>query len=75
MSDVTKISRKRFIVWGAGILSGIGLIKLIKPSMEQKKTTNKFLTQDGRLVEVETKHVVSSGEKIETSALKSWIKK
>ena len=69
------ISRKKFLFWSATFLSTIGLIKIWKPLTKKKPESAKFLTQDGRLVEVDAKYTDSRGVKIYTSELKDWIKK
>lgn len=74
-NNVKTVSRKKFLVWGATFLSAIGLIKILKPFEKKKPETRKFLTQDGQLVEVDTKHVLSNNSKIYTSDVKDWIKK
>ena len=45
-------SRKKFVLWGLGILSSITAFKLITPA-KKKKETVKMLTQDGKLVEID----------------------
>ena len=74
MTEIKKISRKQFIVWGAGILSAFGLVKIAKPFIKKESANQKFLTEDGRLVEVDTKHVSASGNKIQHTELDNWIK-
>lgn len=75
MSASKNISRKRFLLWGATLLSFGGLIKLWNPLGKKKSDKVKFLTQDGQLVEVDRKYMESKGSKIDTSELKTWIKK
>jgi len=77
MSDyqIKSISRKRFLIWSAAVLSATGLIKFWNPLKKKKQEASKFLTQDGQLVEVDQQHLVSKGTKIYTSDLKDWIKK
>ena len=41
----------------------------------QQAETMKFLTQDGKLVEVDISQLKSSGKKISDSELRAWIKK
>lgn len=57
-------SRKRFLLWGATILSSATVFKFFIGSKEKKSDTVKMLTQDGRLVEVDKKFLVSPGKKI-----------
>lgn len=69
------ISRKRFLLWSAAVLSATGLIKFWNPLKNKKPETSKFLTQDGQLVEVDNQHIAARGTKLYTSDLKEWIKK
>ena len=66
-------SRKKFVLWGLGILSSVTAFKLITPA-KKKKDTVKMLTQDGKLVEVD-KELLAPGKKITDEQLKSWVSK
>ncbi|HMK25108.1 MAG TPA: hypothetical protein VK483_03695 [Chitinophagaceae bacterium] len=66
-------SRKKFVVWGLGILSAVTAFKYITPA-KKKKETVKMLTQDGKLVEVD-KELLAPGKKITDEQLKSWVNK
>lgn len=74
-SQIKKISRKRFLLWSTAVLSATGLLKFWNPMGKKKPETAKFLTQDGKLVEVDKEHIGSTGSIIYTSDLKEWIKK
>jgi hypothetical protein len=74
-NPIKKISRKRFLLWGTAVLSATGLIKFWNPIERKKPETAKFLTQDGKLVEVDKEHINSTGAIIYASELKEWIKK
>ena len=67
-------SRKKFFLWGLGILSSITAFKLITPA-NKKKETVKMLTQDGKLVEVDKDLLASGGKKITDEELKGWVSK
>lgn len=67
-------SRKKFFLWGLGILSSITAIKFITLP-KKKKETVKMLTQDGKLVEVDKELLASGGKKITDHELKGWVKK
>lgn len=68
------ISRNRFLLLGAALLTATGLIKFWNPFKTKDKKTEKFLTQDGQLVSVDTKHLEAHRTKIFTSEIKTWIK-
>jgi hypothetical protein len=69
------ISRKKFLLWTAAVISATGLIKIWNPLAKKKVITSKYLTEDGKLVEVDEHHLSERGVKIYTSDLKTWIKK
>ena len=66
-------SRRKFMMWGASIISGLSLISLGVRAKREKKTV-KMLTQDGKLVEVDKSLLTGTKEKISNADLKSWIK-
>jgi hypothetical protein len=67
-------SRKKFFLWGLGILSSVTAFKFLTPA-KKKKDTVKMLTQDGKLVEVDKELLASGGKKITDHELKGWVKK
>ena len=70
-------TRKKFLLWGAAILSSLTVLKFI-PGIQQKKKkdTVKMLTQDGKLVEVDAdKLYCGKRKKISDDQLKSWVSK
>lgn len=67
-------SRKKFLVWGLGVLSSLAAVKFMIPT-NKKKNTVKMLTQDGKLVEIDRDLVSSNKKKITKEELQSWIKK
>ncbi len=83
MQEQDKIStRKKFIVWGAAVLTSLTAFKLFsiskKPvlSQEEKKSaTVKMLSQDGKLVEVDIEKLYcGKRKKISDAELKQWVK-
>ena len=69
------ITRKSFILWGSSIVAFASLFRTKLFDRNEISGTSKYLTQDGRLVEVENKHVKKSGIKMLTTDLLHWIKK
>ncbi len=67
-------SRRKFFLWGLGIVSSVTALKFILPK-KKEPTTVKMLTQDGQLVEIDKKLLVSSGKKISDKELQKWVKK
>lgn len=65
-------SRRKFIFLGISTVAFFSVFKFLKTS--KKKKTVKFLTQDGRLVEVNEDLLPSKGKKITNGELQSWIK-
>ena len=66
-------SRKKFFLWGIGILSSFTAIKLLMPSKKKNKTV-KFLTEDGKLVEVDTDLIKKTGNKVSDKDILTWVK-
>ncbi len=75
-------TRKKFLLWGAAIISSVAFFKiftgskktLLKKDRSELKTV-KMLTQDGRLVEIDKNRLTSSGKKITDEELQRWINK
>jgi hypothetical protein len=71
-------SRKKFIWWGAGLVTAFAGLRLFKGKNknveEKKKETVKMLTQDGKLVEID-RELMTAGKKISTEELKQWVNK
>ena len=69
-----KYSRKKFVVWGVGVLASLSVLKF-GLSPKKKKETVKMLSQDGTLVEVDMAALQSKKGKVSNQELQSWIKK
>lgn len=75
-----KTYRLRLITWLKGILAigatGLlafgGILTFKKP---EKKTSHTLLTQDGLLVEIDSKAIIKSKKKINPTEIHHWIKK
>jgi hypothetical protein len=68
-------SRKKFLLWGLGILSSVTAARFIGLPKKNRQTV-KMLTQDGKLVEVDKKLLPSKkSKKISNKELQSWVKK
>ena len=66
-------SRKKFFLWGLGIIFSITALRFIFPA-KKKKNTIKMLTQDGKLVEIDKDLISGSKRKITDAELKTWIR-
>lgn len=77
MEQLQKTStRKKFLLWGATLLSSLTVLKFISGSKQKKNETVKMLTQDGKLVEVDReKFIDSKRQKITDEQLKKWVNK
>jgi hypothetical protein len=74
-------NRKKFLLWGAAVLSVITLSRFF-PRFTNKNNaatgenkTVKMLTQDGQLVEVDRSLLTASGKKITNEELQQWVNK
>lgn len=68
-------NRKKFLLWGATILSSVTALKFIPGNKQKNNDTIKMLTQDGKLVEIDKNLLTSSAKKISDEELKKWVKK
>jgi len=66
-------SRKKFFLWGLGIISSITALKLILPK-KMKPTLVKMLSEDGKLVEVDINKIKKTGEKVSDKEISTWVK-
>jgi len=69
-----KYSRKKFVVWGVGILASLSVLKF-GFSPKKKSSTVKMLSQDGTLVEVDMTALQAKKGKVSNQELQTWIKK
>lgn len=70
----TGLSRKKFIAISSFFLALAGLLKFRIFQGQPKSKLSKYLTQDGKLVEVDDQHI-NSRNKIYTSEIRHWISK
>ena len=71
-------SRKKFLLWSATILSSLTVWKFIPAQKKQHESaheTVKMFSQDGKLVEIDKRLLVSTGKKISNEELQKWIQK
>ncbi len=66
-------SRKKFFLWGLGIISSLTALKLIIPK-KKISTTVKMLAEDGKLVEVDVNQIKKTGIKVSNKDIHTWIK-
>jgi hypothetical protein len=71
-----KPTRKKFIWWGATLVTAIAAVKWLPRIQKVKEPqTTKMLTQDGKLVEIDKKLLAKASKKISNEELQQWIKK
>ena len=76
-------TRKKFLLWGAAVLSSMTVFKFMSGSKKtnhlasiEKKETVKMLTRDGTLVEVDVEKLYcGKKKKITDEQLKNWVSK
>ena len=71
-------SRKKFLWWGTALLAAGTALRWLPFGRNRKPaggTTVKMLTQNGTLVEIDSRLVNSSGKKISNEELQKWIKR
>jgi len=67
------LSRKKFLFSGLSLAAVVAFFKW--GNQQEKKKTVKFLTQDGRLVEIDEDKLPSSKKVATKEDVKNWIKK
>jgi len=72
--DKSGYSRKKFALWGVGVLVSLAALKFPWHSTKKKEMV-KMLTQDGKLVEIDKDKLPQSKRKISDQELKNWVKK
>ena len=72
-----RTSRKKFVLWGLGIIGSLGILKYInRKETPQNKGTVKMLSQDGTLVEVDASKIYCGKRKrVSEEELKNWVVK
>ena len=74
MEKETPITRRNFVGWGAGIIAVLSSISLLLArNKKKKKKTVKMLTRDGKLVEVDIKHLQSKVRLASKKEVQNWI--
>jgi hypothetical protein len=70
-------NRKRFLMWGLGVIGAVAGAKLLKRRPKKSHKTVTMLTQDGRLVEIRQDLIACRNQpkKITNEELQNWIKK
>lgn len=71
---MSNLSRKKFLFSGLSLAAVASFFKWGKPEEEKKKTV-KFLTQDGKLVEIDVDKLPSSKKTATKEDVQNWIKK
>ena len=68
-----KTSRKKFLLWSTALISSVTAFKIFR-AKKKTATTVRMLTEDGKLVEVDTSQL-TKGRKISNKELQDWVKK
>ncbi|ANE51953.1 hypothetical protein [Flavisolibacter tropicus] len=69
--------RRTVLYWLTGAFSALLFWKLQPraPQKQEKEAPVKMLTEDGRLVEVDMKHLQGQRRKLNTSEIQGWVKR
>jgi hypothetical protein len=67
-------SRRKLLHWAAGAFSGLLLWRFRKKIPEADTTPVKMLTEDGQLVQVDSRFL-TTGRKLKKEELQTWIKR
>lgn len=66
-------TRRKFVYWGLGIASSLTALQFLF-SKKKNSSPVKMLTQDGKLVEVDTSRIRKTGIKISDKEVITWVK-
>lgn len=66
-------SRRKFLITGGLVLGGISVAKQFWPLKPSPGKTAKFLTHDGKLVEVDLKGIQGRSKPVSDEELAKWI--
>ncbi|HEY5826080.1 MAG TPA: hypothetical protein VIT44_17020 [Cyclobacteriaceae bacterium] len=72
---MTNLSRKKFLFSGLSLAAITAFFFKREIQPEEKKKTVKFLTQDGKLVEIEVDKLPASKKAATKEDVQNWIKK
>ena len=67
-------TRKNFLLWGIATFCSAAVLKFLPKEKKEVAETVKMLTQDGTLVEIDKKLLLSSSKKINNAELQQWVK-
>jgi hypothetical protein len=70
----TKIrrSRKSFLLWATAVLGSLTALRMFRPKPQQDKIV--MLTEDGKLVEIDSNLLKSGARKVTNPELQAWVK-
>ncbi|UKJ06116.1 hypothetical protein [Solitalea lacus] len=72
---MSNLSRKKFLFSGLSLAAVIAFFKWDNPPKKEKTTTAKFLTQDGKLVEIDIDKLPTTGKVATKEDVQNWVKK
>ena len=67
-------SRKKFLLFTAAALCTASIARIFITNKKNQPDPVKMLTQDGKLVEIDRKHLGTPGTKISNPELQRWVK-
>lgn len=65
-------SRKRFLLWATAIVGSFTAFRMFRAKPRQEKTV--MLTEDGKLVEIDSSLLKSGTRKVTNPELQAWVK-
>jgi len=73
-SNINYKERRKLLYWVAGALSAMMLWRFGNKETKTGKTV-RMLTEDGQLVEVNTKHLTNQGRHVKPGEIQTWVKR
>jgi hypothetical protein len=67
-------SRKSFLLWATAILGSFTALKMFRPKPKPKQEKIVMLTEDGKLVEIDSNLLRSGSRKVTNPELQAWVK-
>jgi len=68
-------SRRKFLFAGLSLAALLATLRFTTKKRDEQKTTLKFLTQDGRLVELDASKMPVTKQAATKQDLQNWVKK
>ncbi|KIC94604.1 hypothetical protein [Flavihumibacter solisilvae] len=70
-----KNNRRTLLYWFTAVFSGLMFRRIFSSGKKEEVTTMKFLSHDGKLVEVDSKYISRKKRSVEKEEIKNWVQR